>query len=177
MSKQNLWIIAGALLITVVCGTRAAKAAPAAEPKTAGHCKSISLDLTDPAVVALLQNMRDARPVSDVRVEVKGEGRERMRVSAQDFETTPVTPVDNPTPIKVTTTCTSGQCSGSTCAIVGCDPITYNGQTGCSPCSCVPTPGGLICTPNSCTCSKVTVATPVTPPPGTGTGTGSTDEP
>lgn len=173
MSKQNLWIIAGTLLITVICGTGAAKAAPAQEPKAAGHCKSISIDLTDPAVVALLQNMRDARPVSDVRVEVKGEGAERTRVAAQDFE---VTPVDNPTPVKTTTTCTSGQCSGSTCAIVGCDPFTINGQTGCSPCSCVPTPGGLICTPNSCTCSKVTVTTPVTPAPGTGTGS-TTEEP
>lgn len=171
MSKTMFRIIPAALLITL-CGAGMAKAAPAKEPKAAEHCKAIAIDLTDPAVVALLQNMRDARPVGEARVEVKGVGAGLTRVAAQDFE---ATPVDNPVPVKTTTTCTSGTCLGLNCAVVGCDPITVNGQTGCSPCNCVPVPPAITCSTNSCTCSKVTVTTPVTPAPGNGTG--STEEP
>ncbi len=186
MSKRTLWLPA-ALLVTAFCtvGPASAKDVPA-EPKpspAAARCTPVAIDLTNPAVVALLQNTQSARPVSEIRVETQGKGATFTRVARQDFEIAPVdpptptpTPAPTPTPIKTTVTCTSGTCLGLNCAVLGCDPFTVNGQTGCSPCSCTPVPPAITCGTNSCTCTKVTTVTPTTPASPTQTSSETTPQ-
>jgi hypothetical protein len=167
MSKRILCLAAALVLIVVwAAGPGSAKDASAQAPKAAEHCNAIAIDLTDPALVAKLQNTRDARPVSDVSIEVKGEGADRTRIASQEFESTPEdtpAPAPTPAPVKTTVTCTSGTCLGLNCAVVGCDPTTLNGQTACTPCDCVPVPPAITCATGSCTCTKTTVTAPATP--------------
>jgi len=162
MNVQRVYtsLLALSLAFSLTAAPARGKDAPAEQPRAAAGCKATSVDLTNPALVALLQKMNDVRPASTIRVEENGEGAERTRVATQDFEST--TP-DTATPVKTTVTCTSGTCLGLNCAVVGCDPITVNGQTGCSPCNCVPVPPAITCSTNSCTCTKVTTQTPGTP--------------
>jgi hypothetical protein len=158
------------LAFTLAAAARPASGAPAEQPKAAAGCRSIAVDLTDPATVALLQNAQATQPVGEIRVTENGQGADRMRSAAQDFE---VTSDDQPA-IKLTITCTSGPCAGFGCAVVGCNPIMVRGEPACNGCSCVPIPPALLCTPNACTCTKTSVVTPATP---TQPGSEETPEP
>jgi hypothetical protein len=122
-------------------------------PAAATGCASRSVDNTSPQMQAFLKGLREVHAIGVPTLHQTA----TSNVQQQDFNVTTA----EGTPVKVTVTCAATGCI-SGCATTGCNPITVDGEPGCSTLVCKNS-SGLPCGIQGSCAKTVTQATGSTP--------------
>lgn len=113
-----------------------ARAADAKPTPTPTGCSSRSVDLTSPALRAILSGLQSVRAIGVPTMRQTS----TANISSQDFDIVDSTGATS----TVTVTCAATGCI-SGCATTGCNPTTLNGEPACTSLVCRNVNGGLPC--------------------------------